>query len=174
MSGVIDVKLAENDSDLRIEFAPGFRDELSVDFVQEDNDGLPVQFSDIGKDGKNGVSPIIQNGTWWTWSDTDGAFADTGVAASGGGDKGDPGATFTPFVDAEGNLSWTNDGGLSNPATVNIKGDKGDKGDPGQGGAPGQAGYTPRRGTDYWTDADKAEIVSDVLAALPDGDGVSY
>lgn len=33
------------------------------------------------------------------------------------------GATFTPSVDEDGNLSWTNDKGLENPATVNIKGD---------------------------------------------------
>lgn len=32
------------------------------------------------------------------------------------------GATFTPSVDADGNLSWTNDKGRTNPATVNIKG----------------------------------------------------
>ena len=32
------------------------------------------------------------------------------------------GATFTPSVDADGNLSWTNDKGRNNPATVNIKG----------------------------------------------------
>lgn len=32
------------------------------------------------------------------------------------------GATFTPSVDADGNLSWINDKGRDNPATVNIKG----------------------------------------------------
>lgn len=32
------------------------------------------------------------------------------------------GATFTPSVDADGNLSWTNDKGRTNPDTVNIKG----------------------------------------------------
>ena len=47
-------------------------------------------------------------------------------------------------------------------------GAKGAKGDP---GAPGK---TPIRGTDYWTAADKQEIVNDVLAALPDGTEVSY
>ena len=42
-------------------------------------------------------------------------------------DSGDfDGATFTPHVDEDGNLSWTNDGGYENPATVNVKGDKGD------------------------------------------------
>lgn len=44
------------------------------------------------------------------------------------GIKGDNGTTFTPSVDTNGNLSWTNDGGLSNPPTVNIKGQKGDTG----------------------------------------------
>ena len=31
----------------------------------------------------------------------------------------------------------------------------------GEDGAPGQDGYTPQRGTDYWTAADKAEIVAE-------------
>lgn len=31
-------------------------------------------------------------------------------------------------------------------------------------GSAGADGYTPVRGTDYWTEADKAEIISDVLA----------
>ena len=44
------------------------------------------------------------------------------------GDKGKQGTTFTPNVDASGNISWTNDGGLPNPQTRNIKGIKGDIG----------------------------------------------
>lgn len=38
----------------------------------------------------------------------------------------------------------------------------------------GKDGYTPVRGTDYWTEADKEEIVQDVLAALPTWTGGSY
>lgn len=53
-------------------------------------------------------------------------------------------------------------------------GAKGDKGDTGAQGAPGADGHTPVKGTDYWTAADKAEIVADVIAALPDGTEVSY
>jgi len=34
-------------------------------------------------------------------------------------------------------------------------------------GENGVDGYTPVRGVDYWTEADKAEIVADVLASLP-------
>ena len=45
--------------------------------------------------------------------------------------QGADGTTFTPSLDAEGNLSWTNDGGLENPTPVNIKGNKGDTGDTG-------------------------------------------
>ena len=45
--------------------------------------------------------------------------------------NGKQGATFTPYVSSSGELSWTNDGDKKNPATVNIKGSKGDRGDSG-------------------------------------------
>lgn len=38
------------------------------------------------------------------------------------GPQGSQGVTFTPSVDAQGYLSWTNDGGLPNPQTVQIVG----------------------------------------------------
>lgn len=63
---------------------------------------------------------------------------------------GKDGATFTPSVDAEGNLSWRNDQGLANPPTVNIK------------GKDGADGYTPVKGVDYFTEEDKQEIVDAV------------
>ena len=47
------------------------------------------------------------------------------------GAEGANGATFTPYVSSSGELSWTNDGDKENPATVNIKGSKGDRGDSG-------------------------------------------
>ena len=45
------------------------------------------------------------------------------------GKDGENGATFTPSVSADGTLSWTNDKGLDNPPSVNIKGADGEKGD---------------------------------------------
>ena len=63
------------------------------------------------------------------------------------------------------------------------KGDKGDKGDRGEDGINGKNGingkdgadgHTPVKGVDYYTEADKNEIISGVLAKLPDGDGVLY
>lgn len=74
--------------------------------------------------------------------------------ADGGGTAGEDGATFTPSVSAAGVISWTNDKGLPNPTPVNIKGPQG-------------PAYT-------LTAADKAEIVDDVLAALPTWTGGSY
>lgn len=56
------------------------------------------------------------------------------------GGSGETGATFTPAVDASGNLSWSNDAGLANPPTVNIKGPKGDPGEPGPQGPQGEKG----------------------------------
>jgi len=38
----------------------------------------------------------------------------------------------------------------------------------------GLPGYTPVKGEDYFTEAEKTEMVQEVLAALPDGDEVSY
>ena len=53
---------------------------------------------------------------------TDGTVADLGSAV---GPQGERGFTFTPSVDDSGNVSWTNNGGLENPATKNIRGPRG-------------------------------------------------
>lgn len=61
-----------------------------------------------------------------------------------------------------------------------VQGPKGDTGDTGpQGpkgdtGPAGSDGYTPVKGIDYFTEADKTELVNEVLAALPAAEGVSY
>ena len=50
---------------------------------------------------------------------------------------------------------------------------RGAQGPQGPQGETGPAGYTPVRGTDYWTAADQQAIVDAVLAALPAAEGVS-
>lgn len=62
------------------------------------------------------------------------------------GTDGVDGTTFTPSVSAEGDLSWTNDGGKENPATVNIKGPKGDTGEQGPTGDQGPQGPAGEQG----------------------------
>ena len=92
------------------------------------------------------------------------------------GDKGEPGDAgtdgITPHIGDNGNwyIGSTDTGKPSRGAT-GTPGKDGAKGAP---GAPGAAGHTPVKGTDYWTAADKQEIVNNVLAALPDGTEVSY
>lgn len=105
-----------------------------------------------------------EDGALITLTDADGmtqAFVRNGKDGTGtGGGSGLPGkdgATFTPNVDQEGNLSWTNDKGLPNPDSVNIKGPQ------------GNPGYTPQRGADYWTSTDIAEIKGYVDNAILDG-----
>lgn len=46
------------------------------------------------------------------------------------------------------------------------KGDTGETGPQGPSGAAGADGKTPVKGTDYWTEADKQEIVDEVVAEL--------
>ena len=60
--------------------------------------------------------------------------------------------TLDKLSDSNGKLQY-------NGSDVGLKGDKGD---------------TPVKGTDYWTAADKQEIVADTLAALPKWTGGSY
>mgnify|MGYP001382506627 CR=1 FL=1 len=96
--------------------------------------------------GKDIQSAAINDSGHLILTLTDGTTLDAGVAKGAQGPKGDTGDT----------------------------GPQGPKGDTGDTGPQGPAGHTPVKGTDYWTAADKAEIVADVIAALPDGTEVSY
>ena len=83
-----------------------------------------------------------------------GEWINNGTIQGAKGDTGAAGTTFTPHVDGNGNLSWTNDGGLDNPATQNIRGDTGAKGETGAAGksayaAAVEAGYTGTEATFY-------------------------
>lgn len=74
-----------------------------------------------------------------------GDIGNTGPSGEAG-QKGDSGATFTPSVSDSGDISWTNDSGLPNPETRNIRGPKGDKGDPGATGPQGPQGIQGETG----------------------------
>lgn len=89
------------------------------------------------------------------------------VGNSSGGTGGDGVGITNAEVDAHGFLQIT----LSNGDTINAGCVVGADGNNGQDGSDG---YTPVKGTDYWTAADKAEMVSDVLSALPTWTGGSY
>lgn len=116
-----------------------------------------------GAPGKDGITPTIgENGNWYYGSEDSGKPSrgltgpagpkgekgDKGEAGPTGpaGQSGEPGAagtTFTPAVSDSGVLSWTNDGGKENPASVSIKGPQGE---PGQTGPTGPTGPTGSAG----------------------------
>ena len=112
-------------------------------------DGTNGQDGAPGKDGVDGKAATIQIGEVITGDPGTNASVEntgtenaailkitipqgqTGTPGTNGADgapgtDGKNGATFTPAVDTNGNLSWTNDGGLPNPETVNVRGAQGE------------------------------------------------
>lgn len=90
----------------------------------------------------------------YIYDGVNGEWVNNGTIQGAKGDTGAAGTTFTPHVDGNGNLSWTNDGGLDNPATQNIRGAAGPKGETGPAGksayaAAVEAGYTGTEATFY-------------------------
>lgn len=150
-----------------------------------DKDGTTTATITNGKDGKDGADG--QPGK----DGADGAPGEKGDKGDKGdpgepgqkGDKGDPGEKGEQGIQGiqgiPGEKGEKGDTGA--PGSDGAKGDKGDKGDtgatgaagkdgadgqPGTDGAPGQDGYTPVRGVDYWTSADKAEIEAYIATEL--------
>ncbi len=123
-----------------------------------------------GKDGESAYQLAVDQGYTGTLDEwlaslkgadgKDGATGTQGIQGEKGdkGDKGDKGEQG--LQGAQGVQGIQGEKG--------EKGDKGDKGDTGATGAQGEKGadgYTPVKGTDYFTDEDKAEMVSAVRNA---------
>ena len=107
----------------------------------------------------------------YIWDALHGVWKNNGAVQGVPGSKGDSGVTFVPAVDAGGNLSWTNDGGLENPETRNIRGPAGRDGEAGPAGpaafeSAAAAGYTGTEATFY---AALASIPYHNARHLPDG-----
>lgn len=137
----------------------------------------------------DGISPTIavdeiEGGHRLTITDVEGVKTFSVMDGADGkdgekGEKGDPGEKGE-----QGPKGDKGDAGAQGPqGEQGIQGVQGEKGDPGADGspgrdgadgAPGADGYTPQKGVDYYTEADKQEMVNAVLAALPNGDEVSY
>lgn len=117
----------------------------TLDKLSVSNGKLQYNGSDAGLKGDKGDTGA---------TGAQGLKGDTGAPGKDGKDGTDG---ITPTIGANGNwyIGSTDTGKPS-------RGEKGDKGD------------TPVKGTDYWTTADKAEIVKDTLAALPKWTGGSY
>lgn len=137
-----------------------------------------------------------ENGYWLVWDTDSGAYVESDLplpAVSVGpqgpkGEKGDKGDAFTyadftaeQLAALKGEKGDTGATGPQGPqgeqgpqGDAGIQGPAGETGPQGEQGPAGADGHTPQRGVDYWTAEDQKAIVDQVLAALPDGDEVSY
>ena len=127
--------LAEAKASGEFDGKDGYTPVKGVDYF-DGKDGIDGKDGKDGKDGADGYTP--QKGIdYFDGEDgkdgkdgKDGADGQTGPAGKDGapGTPGADGTTFTPVVSAEGVISWTNDGGKTNPQPMNIKGPHGDDG----------------------------------------------
>lgn len=83
------------------------------------------------------------------------------------------GVTFTPSVSSEGVISWTNDGGLDNPESVNIMGPKGDTGATGPAGAKGDKGDTGATISAINFTKDSTGVITGGTATLSDNTSIA-
>lgn len=127
---------------------------------------------DKGAAGADGVTPHIgDNGNWYigltdTGKPSRGAAGVNGKNGAPGKDgaAGSPG--ITPNIGANGN--WylgTTDTGKPSRGETGLQGPVGPVGPQGPQGEKGADGKTPVKGTDYWTAADKQEIIDDIHPA---------
>lgn len=117
---------------------PGWRDDADTVITSADvaNWGYIKNVSAIAGDDINTVGTpsvtVTNSGTTSTLT-----FHKLKGATGAKGDKGDQGpkgTTFIPSVSSAGVISWTNDGGLTNPTNINIKGPTGPQGPQGANG----------------------------------------
>lgn len=145
-------------------------------YLGTDEEGRVIARSAAAGGGTDGISATHSwNGTVLTVTsasgtssaDLKGEKGEPGVP----GEKGDKGDTGARGIQGEkGDKGDPGDQGAQGiQGEPGAKGDKGDKGDTGAAGAAGKDGYTPVRGVDYWTDADKAEIKAYVDEAILGG-----
>ena len=143
--------------------------------------GLQGPAGEDGKDGSDGQDGVSCTHSWngsvlsvtsasgTSSADLKGPKGDTG----GQGPQGETGPQGIQGV--QGIQGETGPKGEQGPkgetGEQGPKGDAGDAGPQGPQGEQGADGYTPVRGVDYWTEADKEEIVNEVVAEVGSGDG---
>lgn len=128
------------------------------------------------ENGEDGFSPIAKveqtaTGAIISITDKDGTTTATITNGKDGKDGVDGQDGYTPkkgidYFDGQPGKN----GADGAPGEKGDKGDKGDTGATGADGKDGADGYSPVRGKDYWTDADKLEIKSYVDEAILGGE----
>ena len=109
---------------------------------------------------------VVDLSDYYTKSQVDAAIDAVELTPGPQGPEGPQGPQGAPGKDGQ-------DGAPGPAGPAGKDGAPGQQGPQGEPGAPGQDGHTPVKGTDYWTETDKAEMVADVIAAIPGGGGGS-
>ena len=128
---------------------------------------------DIGAEEIPTDNSQLENGAGYITQDIAQQIYQKGVASGElKGEKGDKGNDGVSITSVKQTTTSTADDGnnvitvsLSNGTTSTFKV---------QNGSKGSAGKTPEKGTDYYTEADKQEMVSAVLAEIPPTDLSGY
>lgn len=136
---------------------------------EDGEQGAPGNDGKNGVDGKDGTSPTVSvstitGGHRITITDANGT--DTFDVLDG--ENGADGVSATHGWNGT-TLTITSASGTSSADLKGSKGDKGDRGEqgiPGTDGEDGKDGYTPVKGADYYTDADKAEFEALIATEL--------
>lgn len=136
--------------------------------------------SGSAQNGENGATfvPTVSADGLLSWTNDKGLenpdpvsiMGPQGETGSAGADGIDGTSVAVASVSQSTEDSGSNVVTFSDGTTLTVK--NGSKGSTGAAGAAGQDGYTPIKGTDYFTDADKAEMVAEVQSAMegvPDG-----
>ena len=135
-------------------------------------DGAPGPQGPQGPQGEKG-----EKGDKGDTGDTgpQGLKGDTGAQGPQGekGDTGDTGPQGPQGEQGPQGIPGT-DGRDGVDGKDGAPGPQGPQGIQGETGPAGTDGYTPVKGTDYFTEEDKTELVNAVLAALPMWEGGSY
>ena len=143
-----------------------------ADLTTEAKENLVAAINEAARSGGAG-SMALRVADGYIQYSTDGGSTWTNLIAVADlkGADGKPGAAgadgVTPHIGDNGN--WyvgSTDTGKPSRGATGAPGKDGAAGKPGAAGAPGKDGHTPVKGTDYWTAADKQEIIDDTKNAI--------
>ena len=148
---------------------------LNYNTVMEKIDKVENNIGEVVNDYliKNPV--VVDLSNYYTKSQVDAAIDAVELTPGPQGPEGPRGPQGEPGRDGQDGAPGP--AGPAGPAgkdgAPGQQGPQGEPGAPGAPGTPGRDGHTPVKGTDYWTETDKAEMVADVIAAIPGGGGGS-